>query len=206
MTVESHWIGWSKAKPFGAEFAEVEIASDRLAARGVAIGSTPAAYRLDYELETGLGFVAVRFVVTARGDRWRRSVDLRRAVSGTWEETWKEDGVCGLLGSRRATDLDALADALDVDLGLSPLFNTPPVLRHRLLRGGGSVDFVMAWVSVPDLAVHRSAQRYTFVRTIDDERSVVRFESLAGDAFKADIRYDRNGLVLDYPGIGTRMR
>jgi hypothetical protein len=68
------------------------------------------------------------------------------------------------------------------------------------------VDFVMAWVSVPDLAVHRSPQRYSFVRAIDDERSVVRFESLTDDGFKADITYDAEGLVLDYPGIGTRMR
>ena len=57
----------------------------------------------------------------------------------------------------------------------------------------------------PPLAVHRSSQRYSFVRTIDDERSVVRFESLGEDAFKADITYDRDGLVLDYPGIGTRI-
>ncbi len=206
MAVRTHCIGWSKAEPFGAEFAEAQIDSDRLAARGVAIGSTPAVYRLDYELETDPGFVTVRFAVTARGDGWKRSIDLRRAPSGRWEETCEEDGVCRVLGLRAPTDLDGLVGALDVDLGLSPLFNTPPVLRHGLLRGVGSVDLVIAWVSVPDLAVHRAVQRYTFVRTIDDERSVVRFESLAGDGFSADITYDEEGVVLDYPGIGTRIR
>jgi uncharacterized protein len=80
-----------------------------------------------------------------------------------------------------------------------------PVLRHGLHRSGGSVDFVMAWVSVPDLAVHRSPQRYSFVRAIDDQRSVVRFESTSGDGFVADIVYDAAGLVVEYPGIGTRM-
>jgi uncharacterized protein len=80
------------------------------------------------------------------------------------------------------------------------------VLRHSLLRSDGSMDFVMAWVSVPDLAVHRSPQRYSFVRAIDEEQSVVRFESLADDGFKADITYDAEGLVLDYPGIGQRIR
>jgi hypothetical protein len=206
MAIRSHCIGWSKAEPFGAEFAEVEIDSDRLFARGAAIGSAPALYRLDYELETAPGFATVRLAVTARGAGWRRSLDLRRAPSGTWEEIWKEEGVCRALELREATDLDGLAGALDVDLGLSPLLNTPPVLRHGLLRGGDSVDFVMARVSVPDLAVHRSLQRYSFVRTIDDERSVVRFESLGEDDFKADITYDRDGLVLDYPGIGARIR
>ncbi len=206
MASSSRSVGWSKAEPFGAELAEVQVESDRLAARGVAIGSTPALYRLDYELETDPGFVTVRLVVTARGQGWMRSLDLRRAPSGIWKETWQEGGVCRALGSRGATDLEGLTGALDVDLGLSPLLNTPPVLRHGLLRGGGSVDFVMAWVSVPDLAVHRSPQRYSFVRTIDDERSVVRFESLANDGFKADITYDADGFVLDYPGIGQRIR
>ena len=206
MAARSRCVGWSKSEPFGAEFAEVQTESDRLAARGMAIGSAPALYRLDYELETGPGFVTVRLIVTARGDGWLRSLDLRRAPSGIWEETWKEDGACPILRSHRATNLDGLVDALDVDLGLSPLLNTPPVLRHGLLRGGGSVDFVMAWVSVPDLAVHRSPQRYSFVRAMGDGRSVVRFESLADDGFKADLTYDAEGFVLDYPGIGTRIR
>jgi hypothetical protein len=199
-------IGWSRVEAFGSEFAEVEMHADRFSARGVAIGSSPALYRLDYEIETGPGFVTVRFGATARGDGFVRSLDLRRAPSGAWEEKWKEEGVRGVLGPRGATDLDGLAGALDVDLGLSPLLNTPPVLRHGLLRGKGSADFVMAWVSVPHLTVHRSPQRYSFVRTLDDERSIVRFESLADDGFEADLTYDAEGFVLDYPGIGTRVR
>ena len=89
---------------------------------------------------------------------------------------------------------------LDVDLSLSPLLNTPPVLQHDLLHGG-SADLVMAWISVPDLAVHRSSQRYSFVRAVDG-RSIVRFES---EGFTADIVYDADGFVLDYPGIATRI-
>ncbi len=77
-----------------------------------------------------------------------------------------------------------------------------PVLRHGLLRGGGPVDFLMAWVSVPDLAVSASRQRYTFVRTLG-EGAVVRYESLDSD-FTAEITFDRDGLVVDYPGIGRR--
>jgi hypothetical protein len=187
------------------EFVDVRLDRDSLAAQGVAIGAAPSSYRLDYELETASGFVTARLRVTSRGDGWRRSLDLRRAASGVWEEIWNEQGVNALLPQRVATDLATLAGALDVDLGLSPLLNTPPVLRHDLLRRGGSVDFVMAWVSVPDLAVHRSPQRYTFLRAVDDERNLVRFESLAEDGFKADVTYDVDGFVLDYPGIGTRI-
>jgi hypothetical protein len=37
-------------------------------------------------------------------------------------------------------------------------------------------------------------------------RCVVRFESLPDDGFKADITYDAEGFVIDYPGIGTSIR
>jgi hypothetical protein len=45
-----------------------QLEPDRIAARGVAVGSTPALYRLEYELGTGSGFVTARLAVTARGD------------------------------------------------------------------------------------------------------------------------------------------
>ncbi len=66
MTVRSQCIGWSKAEPLGAEFVEAEIDGGVLAARGVAIGSIPAVYRLDYELETGPELVTLRLAVTGR--------------------------------------------------------------------------------------------------------------------------------------------
>jgi hypothetical protein len=200
---QSRSVAWSKADPFGAEFVEVRLARDELSAVGVALGSTPVPYRLDYTLETTSAFVTARLRVTSRGDGWVRALDLRRTSAGVWEATWEEDGVSPV--GQATSEVAALQDALDVDLGLSPFFNTMPVLRHGLHRSGGSVDFVMAWVSVPDLAVHRSPQRYSFVRAIDDQRSVVRFESTNGDGFVADIVYDAAGLVVEYPGIGTRM-
>jgi uncharacterized protein len=201
---QSRSVAWSKADPFGAEFVEVRLAGDELTAVGVAVGSAPVPYRLDYTFETTSAFFTARLHVTARGDGWLRALDLRRTDAGAWEATWEEDGAVPV-GPGATSEVAALHDALDVDLGLSPFFNTMPVLRHGLHRNPGSIDFVMAWVSVPDLAVHRSPQRYSFVRVIDDQRSIVRFESTSGDGFVADITYDAAGLVAEYPGIGTRM-
>jgi hypothetical protein len=200
----SRSIAWSK-DPLGAEFVEVRLGPEDLQATGVALGGAPLPYRLDYTLETAPRFVTERFTVSARGDGWMRVLDLRRSRSGSWEEKFKEEGSPSVPLPLGTADIGALSGALDVDLGLSPLFNTMPVLRHAIVRGGGSVDLVMAWVSVPDLGVHRSPQRYSFVRVIDDERSVVRFESIGADGFVADITYDAAGFVLDYPGIGKRI-
>jgi uncharacterized protein len=199
-------IAWSKDDPLGAEFVEVRLGPDDLVARGVAIGSAPVPYRLDYELETAARFVTARFAATVCGNGWTRTLDLVRDPSGVWKETARDGGDRPAPVSRVSTDVGALAGALDVDLGLSPFFNTMPVLRHGLLRQRGAIDFVMAWVSVPDLAVHRSLQRYSLVEELDDGRSVVLFESLGGDGFAAEIEYDAEGLVLDYPSVATRIR
>ena len=189
-----------KADPAGSEFVDVDVQPNRMTAVGVAIGSAPVAYRLDYKLETLDGFVTSGLNVTTKGDGWSRHLDLRRTKSGKWSIRTTEEGFLALPAP--GGDVADFSDALDCDLGLSPLTNSMPVLRHGLLRGGGQVDFLMAWVSVPDLSVHASRQRYTFVRA-EGRGAVVRYESVDGD-FKADITFDADGLVVDYPGIGRR--
>ncbi len=197
----SRAIAWIKEDPAGAEFADVMIQPRRLTATGTAIGSAPVGYRLDYKLETLSNFVTSGLLVTARGEGWRRKLDLRRTRAGKWSIRATADGLVALPGP--GGEVADFSEALDCDLGLSPLTNSMPVLRHDLLRGGGPLDLLMAWVSVPDLSVHASRQRYTFVRAAAGG-AVVRYESL-DSGFTADITFDSEGLVIDYPGIGRRM-
>jgi uncharacterized protein len=177
-------IAWIKDDPFGVEFVEVKLSARRLGAAGVAVGVEPAPYRLDYTLETGEGFVTSRLRVTAIAEGERRTLDLRLSEAGRWSAN---------------VELPDLGGALDCDLGLSPLTNSMPVLRHGLLDPGEPVDLVMAWVSVPDLTMHASSQRYV---PLGD--GVVHFESLDGP-FTADIVFDDDGIVVDYPGIARRL-
>ena len=78
-----------------------------------------------------------------------------------------------------------------------------PVLRHRIHEGGSAGDFTMVWISVPDLGLRRSAQRYMFVKELTEGR-LVRFEAIGAD-FVADVVFDERGLVVDYPGIARRI-
>ncbi len=195
----SRAIAWVK-EDGGAEFADVLIQPHRLTASGIGIGSSPYGYRLDYKLETRSDFITSGLLVTARGGGWSRRLDLRRLRSGRWTARTSSRGHAEMPAP--GGDMNAVDKALDCDLGLSPLTNSMPVLRHRLLEGGGPVDLVMAWVSVPDLSVHASRQRYTFLRK-SDEISVVRYESESRD-FVAELTFDADGLVIDYPGIGRR--
>jgi hypothetical protein len=99
-----------------------------------------------------------------------------------------------LVGERM---LELKLDGADFfDLGWSPLFNSLPVIRDRLLEPGPPRDYLMRWVEVPSLEVSMSEQRY---QALGD--GVVRFG--AGD-FVSDITFDRDGFVLNYPGIGAR--
>jgi hypothetical protein len=191
-----------KDDPFGVEFAEILLAPQKVSAEGVAISSGPRIpYRLDYTLETVVGYVTSRLWVTSRGEGWRRTLDLRRDASGVWTAVAEETGRVDL--PRAGGDPATLTGALDCDLGLSPVTNLMPILRHDLLAGGDPIEQTMAWVSVPDLSVRADGQRYSSIGTASDR--VVRYEASDG-TFTADITLDVDGLVIDYPGIATRLQ
>jgi hypothetical protein len=192
---------WTKEAKYGTELADVRIDGVALTAGGVAIGADPEPYRLDYQLTTGDRFVTVQLVARTEGKDWRRTLDLKRAASGDWSCTVEAEGNLDLPGP--GGEMAALAGGLDCDLGLSPLTNSMPVLRHHLHEGGGPVEFLMAWVSVPDLAVYPSRQRYTFVRRAA-AACVVRFEDL-GNGFVSEICLDDDGVVIDYPQLARRL-
>src|SRR3989454_10638494 len=135
-------IVWVKDDPLGAEFAYVSIGRGRLTATGLAIGSRPTGYRLDYKLETLAGYVTSGLLVVARGEGWQRKLDLRRLRSGRWTARTSARGQLDL--PPPGGDMTAVNGALDCDLALSPLTNTMPVLRHGLLETGGPGEVFMA--------------------------------------------------------------
>jgi uncharacterized protein len=166
---------WRGVEEWRAEAARIELGAESLSASGTQIADDPGPYRLDYELETGKGFVTHSLRVEVQGAEGNRSLDLRREPGSEW---------------------------LDCDLGFSPLTNLMPILRHGLHREPGSEEFTMAWVSVPELTVHAARQRYTHIRpglvrfeSLDGE-----FEG-----FTADLELDDDGLIVRYPELAERV-
>jgi hypothetical protein len=168
---------WRGVEEWLAEACEVVLDGDRLEARGVQLGAEPRPYRIDYELTTGAQWVTERLVVKCD----ERSLELVRAGDGTWTANGEPQ--------------PHVEGALDCDLAFSPLTNFMPARR----LSGEAADHVMAWVSVPDLAVRRSEQRY---EPIDERR--VRYIGLDGD-FTADLELDEDGLVVRYPRMAERV-
>jgi hypothetical protein len=198
--VEQHALAWAKEDPAGAEVALVTRTARRLRAVGVAVHAHPSPYRLDYRLETGAGFGTARLRVVARGAGWRRELTLARPAGGGWTVEGRATGDTGL--GPPGGDAAALAGAVDCDLGLSPLTNTLPVLRLGLLGGGRPHDLLVAWVSVPDLGVHPSAQRYIPKGVDARGHPIVRYEDRD---FAADLTLDADGYVLHYPELARRI-
>ncbi len=82
------------------------------------------------------------------------------------------------------------------DLGWSPLFNSLPVMRDGLLKPGPARDYLMHWVDVPSLEVTTSEQQYEPLGS-----GLVCFRA---GSFTAEIQFDENEFVIDYPGIARR--
>ncbi len=203
MAVGTHLLIWRGLDAWQAEAASVELAADGLVASGTQIGSDPVAYRLDYRLDAGGAFVTRRLEVTATGRGWRRRLDLRHDGEGVW--TCDADAEGALDRPPPGCDPQLLAGALDCDLGRSPLTNVMPIRRSGLDRQAGAEDFTMAWVSVPDLSVVASAQRYEHVPRTDGG-SVVRYVDrglFAG--FTAELELDADGFVVRYPELAERV-
>jgi hypothetical protein len=190
---------WEGTDVWRAESAHVRSRADgSVVAIGVQLGVVPLRYRLDYRLELGADWVTRQLEVTALGAGWRRSARLTRNAVG-WTYRYVVDGDADLL--EPGCDPASLDGALDCDLGLSPLTNTMPILRLSLHRQPGTAELTMAWMSVPDLAVRVSEQRYELVRATPTG-AVVRFSS--GD-FAADLELDSDGFVIDYPELARRV-
>jgi uncharacterized protein len=178
---------WQGIDEWRAEAARVDLGPRGLGATGTQIGADPSPYRLDYELEVGSGWITNRLSVRVTSAAGERGLLLEHDARGGW----RLDG----------EPAPALVGALDCDLGLSPLTNLMPVRRHALHERDGVAEILVAWVSVPDLSLHASRQRYEHVRP-----GVVRFTDLGlHEGFTAELELDADGLVLLYPELARRM-
>jgi hypothetical protein len=177
-------VNWRGLDEWRAESAHVRIDGDRMTATGTQLGVTPEPYRLDYALRTGAEFVTETLELSVLHTGALKRLLLVRRPDGSWTGDDRE--------------LPEVEGALDCDIQNCPLTNTMPVLRDGLLtRGAESRGYVMAWIAVPDLTVHRSDQWYEPI----DARHI-RYVGV-GTNFVADLEYDEDGLVVNYPDMAA---
>ena len=178
-------LTWRGVEEWLAEHVQVDFGDDGVIASGVQLGVEPEPYLVEYRLDVPSAWITRRLDVEASGAGWRRRLTLEHDGRGGW--------------TANGEPVPEVDGALDCDLAFSPLTNLMPVRRSALHGRAGSEDFVMAWVSVPDLRVHASPQRYEHVRP-----GVVRYVALDGD-FTAELELDEDGLVVRYPRLAERV-
>ncbi len=123
---------------------------------------------------------------------WSTRGEYERVLEADGPGRWRVDG-------RAAPELDG---CLDVDLEASAVTNTVPVHRLRL-DVGASADAPAVYVRALDFDAERLDQTYA---RLDDDGANLRFQYRAPTFdFEARIVFDRVGLVLDYPGIASRV-
>jgi uncharacterized protein len=83
---------------------------------------------------------------------------------------------------------------IDLDLNFSPSTNLLPI-RRLDLAVGETAEVKAAWLRFPSFTLEPLPQQY---RRIGE--SAYRYES-AGGQFIADLKVNRSGFVIDYPGI-----
>lgn len=206
MPTKSKSLFWSRTDVAGADHVLVD---DRrgLTARGTALAVDPLPFTCSWALRTDERWAAEGLEVSCEGAGWLRTLRLERAA-GRWRASTAEQGdldaaltaaghpPAGLPGTEEP---ERLAEAIDVDLSASPLFNTLPVRRLRLQDAapGSSHRIVAVWVLVPSLQVIPAEQIYTVL-----DGGGVRF---ASEGFTADITLDSDGYVRHYPGLAERV-
>jgi uncharacterized protein len=184
----TRFLAWQVDETAGFDTAWAQIDGRRLTAEGRSAGQLPMPFWMTYRLETGEDFITTRVVAETRWVDGTASLDLRRDADGAWTVN----------GEPRPD----LATALDCDIGMCPLTNTMPVLRHDLLRVPSDHEFLMAFIEVPSLRVVPSRQRYTHVHAGDPSGAVVKYRS---GSFESDLVFDADGFVLEYPQLGRRV-
>jgi uncharacterized protein len=112
----------------------------------------------------------------------RATIDL--AIARDPDGRWSLNGI-------PLPELDGLAD---LDLGFTPATNTNAIRRMRLAEGEHS-QIIAAWLDPSDWKLKSLEQTYERV-----ERHIYDYRSPRHD-FRARLRMDEFGVVVDYPGL-----
>lgn len=95
---------------------------------------------------------------------------------------------------------------IDIDITATPFTNTLPIRRIDW-QVGQSEDLKMLYITVPELSLSVSKQRYTCLEK-SAEGGLFRFQTIEDDgstSFEALLPVDADGVVLDYPGLFKRV-
>jgi hypothetical protein len=133
-------------------------------------------------------------------ERWyTRSVLLEMQVAWTSSLIRLESDGRGTWRSADGQDLPQFGGCFDIDVWPTPFTNTLAIRRLQLGLGERK-EIEVVYVSALEQEIRKAHQAYTCVR----DRDSYRFEAVGSD-FAAELKVDRFGLVMEYPGLFSRV-
>jgi len=136
--------------------------------------------RLNYHIICDEGWRTLSVNVEGWLDKTSIDLNIRTDPNRRW---WLND-----------TEQPDVMGCIDIDLKFSPSTNLLPI-RRLGLAVGETAEVKAAWLRFPSFQLERLPQLY---HRLDE--NTYRYES-AGGQFVAELKVDRSGFVIDYPGI-----
>lgn len=183
------WCPWTGP---GLEHLRLLQQLEGIVADGLILGTgEQGPFRVHYEIHCTDQWV-LRAVHASDLGPSSQSLHLLTDGEGTWT-------------TEAGEPLPMLQGCLDVDISITPFTNTLPI-RRLALQPGAAAILPMAYIVAPEMRVRVVQQRYTCLEAAPSAGRY-RFESLKGNvsSFTAELPVDKDGLVLDYPGLFRRV-
>lgn len=181
-TTVARWQDWSGT---GLEHLVLKEGPDQIAAEAAVLGTA------DHHV------FAARYRILCDA-YWRvKNVEISEVGADLITELVSDGVGTWLDGSGVAQP--QLANAIDIDISVTPFTNTLPIRRLNL-QNGQSREILVVYIQLPNITLTADRQRYTCL----EAGRRYRYESIDSD-FIREIEFDAHGLVTDYPGLFRRV-
>ncbi|MBO0856635.1 MAG: putative glycolipid-binding domain-containing protein [Nocardia sp.] len=170
------------------ESVRILLTGNRIRASGRLIAGAcgdHAAFSASYDLVTDEAGRTKRLSMRSTVESGDRHASIARDEENYW-----------LVDSGSTHMRSTFGGALDVDVALSPLFNTLPIRRFGLAHGTEDLQLPVIYVRLPDLIVEEASLTYS---------SGADGIHVLSPVSSATVTVDDDGFVLDYPGLAERI-
>ncbi|CAM2980672.1 putative glycolipid-binding domain-containing protein [Skermania piniformis] len=181
-------LTWRAPNAPRMESVRVQVNGQRIKASGRIIGADcpdHAAFSASYDLVTTESGVTQRLSLRTSVAGGERFISINRDGEGYW-----------MIDTGASHQRSAFDGALDVDVVLSPFFNTLPIRRYRLHEAAEQREVPVVYVTMPDLAVHQASLTYS---------PTVGGLQVRSPVSEALVTVDADGFIRDYAGLAERI-
>ncbi|MEO6880677.1 MAG: putative glycolipid-binding domain-containing protein [Mycobacteriaceae bacterium] len=180
-------LSWTSDDAARVESVRVQLGPRGVkASGGIVAAETSAhpAFSSSYDLVVDDEGVTRRLSLRTTTLSGEHEMALKRDTEGFW-----------LVDDGRGAQRLSYGGAVDVDVALSPLFNTIAVRRLSMSTVDVDLDLPVVYVALPELTVTGETEHY---------RSVAGQITSTTPRGEVELTVDPEGFVLDYPGLARR--